>query len=337
LQFDDAGVLGSADEFTYLEDDGELRCEGGFYSFGPVHALSGDIRLPPGVLDAGPSWSVKKRSEDGIRDVTLFETSAITDPGEVDESLVIGCSLATPDPNDEAFGTVYLFSREYFSFLLTRPGTVITGDYQGFVVQHKAVPDDSMVEMYVTQHTNFAIAGRRQYPTVADYGNGRAVMFWGVANTPPSASSPPTTGIALWVDETTFSLMYRKPDGSVIDTGGNSGAGAVTSGATTVTVCASSVIPDNSIAQVEVLIRGRETTTGELASSKFILQAKRVSGILSLVGSQADLQPFTLGSDAALLSASATLDISANTLRVRATGVTGKDISWSADMRVKIN
>jgi hypothetical protein len=131
--------------------------------------------------------------------------------------------------------------------------------------------------------------------------------------------------------------MYRKPDGSVIDTGGNSGAGAVTSGATTVTVCASSVIPDNSIAQVEVLIRGRETTTGELASSKFILQAKRVSGILSLVGSQADLQPFTLGSDAALLSASATLDISANTLRVRATGVTGKDISWSADMRVKIN
>jgi hypothetical protein len=112
---------------------------------------------------------------------------------------------------------------------------------------------------------------------------------------------------------------------------------AQTIGATTVTVCASDVIPDSSTVTLEVSLQGREATSGDIASTTFLMRARRVAGTLSLVGVETVLVSFALGSDAAINTATAVIDVSANTLRVRATGVAATVIDWAADMKVRIN
>jgi hypothetical protein len=111
--------------------------------------------------------------------------------------------------------------------------------------------------------------------------------------------------------------------------------------AASVIVCASDVIPDNSVVELEITLSGRETTSltnfGEIASTTFLMQARRVSGVLTLVNVPVILKTFAQGSDAALAAATATVDVNANSLRLNATGVIGFTIEWFGSMRIWIN
>lgn len=116
---------------------------------------------------------------------------------------------------------------------------------------------------------------------------------------------------------------------------------AQTVNAVSTVVCATGIIPDNSTVQMDVFLQGRETTSltnlGEIASTRFSVQARRVSGVLTLVNTPVIIVSFAQGSDAALAGATATVDINANTIRVSATGVVGFTIEWFASIRPFIN
>jgi len=128
----------------------------------------------------------------------------------------LGASTENPnDPTLKRFEVGNIFAGRYIQFLLLDPTTIINGDYQGLVMQQKDPGAGSLVEVYVTQHTNFAIAARRQYPTIDDYGGGRGIMFFGEANVVPTGPSP-VAGIQLYVDPDDSTLKYRKPDGTTV-------------------------------------------------------------------------------------------------------------------------
>lgn len=116
---------------------------------------------------------------------------------------------------------------------------------------------------------------------------------------------------------------------------------ATTVNASVVTVTATDVIPDGTTVTLDIFLQGRETTSltnfGEIASTHFIVQATRIAGVLSLVGTPTVVVSFAQGSNAALAGASAAVDVSANTLRLRATGVVGFTLEWFGDMRPRIN
>jgi hypothetical protein len=173
----------------------------------------------------------------------------------------------------------------------------------------------------------------------------------------PNAATPPTV-----IPGATEVLVYNqtgalKASGgnSVLTTiaptgGGSNAAGTLfskpidwkagtvqTVGATVATVTQTDVIPDNSSVTLEVYLQGRETTTGDIASTMFLMRARRVAGVLTLVNVETVLETFATGSDAALVAATAVIDVSANTLRLRVTGVAATTIEWDGDMRVRIN
>ena len=110
-----------------------------------------------------------------------------------------------------------------------------------------------------------------------------------------------------------------------------------TTGAVTVTVCSSDVIPDSTSVMVDCSLEGRSAVSGEMASSRFCFQAKRVAGVLTMTGAQVDIVTFASGSDAALAGCTATVDSNTNQLRLRVTGVAANTIDWFGDMRVRIN
>lgn len=115
------------------------------------------------------------------------------------------------------------------------------------------------------------------------------------------------------------------------------GVVSTTDAATAATVCASDTIPDSTAVLIEVHLVGRNTSTGGIASTQFVVPAKRVSGTLTVVGSIASLLPFAAGSDAALASCAAAIDVSSNTLRLRVNGVVATTIEWLGSMRLYIN
>lgn len=110
-----------------------------------------------------------------------------------------------------------------------------------------------------------------------------------------------------------------------------------TTGATTVTVCQSDVIPDGSVVTVKYVLNGRETTTGDIASANGEMRFKRVAGILTAVGALVQLTTIALGSDAALLAAVVAVDASGTNIRLRATGVAALTVEWFGSLRIYIN
>lgn len=110
-----------------------------------------------------------------------------------------------------------------------------------------------------------------------------------------------------------------------------------TVGAVAATVCATDTIPDGSTVHLKCYLQGRETTTGDIASTVFTHRARRVAGVLTLVGVPTVLQSFAAGSDAAIAGATAAVVLVGNTLALQPTGVAATTIEWFGDMRVRIN
>ena len=110
-----------------------------------------------------------------------------------------------------------------------------------------------------------------------------------------------------------------------------------TDAATQTTVAATDTIPDGSTVLVMVHVLGRNTSNGAVASSIQTVPAKRVSGTLSIVGSQVVILTFAAGSDAALNTSTLTIDASSNTIRARVNGVAATTIDWVARIELLIN
>lgn len=99
-----------------------------------------------------------------------------------------------------------------------------------------------------------------------------------------------------------------------------------TSGATTATV-ATWTVPSGHSVRAKAIVVAREAN-GDSLSGERQATFLDLSGTLSLAGSVDTTLP--LVGTAGLLTAALTLDASANTIRVRATGVAVKEIDWWA-------
>lgn len=109
---------------------------------------------------------------------------------------------------------------------------------------------------------------------------------------------------------------------------------AQTAGAVAVTV-ASALVPTGCGVRAVAHCVGREIATGATHVSGRVAAAKDVAGALSAVGAVADLvAPIA---DAALATAAVTIDISGNTVRLRATGVLATNIEWFGELTLYIN
>ncbi len=109
--------------------------------------------------------------------------------------------------------------------------------------------------------------------------------------------------------------------------GSVSTSGAVTSTASSYTV------PSAVTVRADARITGR-ATTGDSITLEVGALVKNVSGTVSLVGAA-----FAIGvtqADAAITTATATIDVSGNDLRVRVTGVALIDIDWQTHLQLDV-
>lgn len=114
------------------------------------------------------------------------------------------------------------------------------------------------------------------------------------------------------------------------------GVVTTTNAATQTTICSSDTIPDDSVGQFLATYIGRDTGTGDVASSSVSGSFKRVAGTLSVVAS-VNLATFAAESDASLATCTATIDASSNTIRQRVNGVALTDIEWFGTLQLWIN
>lgn len=198
--FDNAGTPTEATD-TSIADGADL-------AFGTDFATEGNIRLPKGIGEATLAWSIKKRNLADTHDLGLLSVYTSVETGE---QFHIGCDPAG-DLDATAFNGGTINTRLYLAALLTSAEVVIAGDYQGWSIQqlHPGHPD---VAFTIAEHTNFAIAGARKYPQLADFGGGRAVFFWGQAKIRPEGS--PTLGALAYCDPIDSNLYYRTPAGAL--------------------------------------------------------------------------------------------------------------------------
>lgn len=108
-----------------------------------------------------------------------------------------------------------------------------------------------------------------------------------------------------------------------------------TTDATVTTLC-SVTISNNSVGELEMHIAGRDNVSGEILHGVRILKFKRVSGTLSAVGSLIDLVAISIDGTN-MLTATWTMDINSNDIRVRVTGVVGRTIHWQGYGKLIIN
>lgn len=112
---------------------------------------------------------------------------------------------------------------------------------------------------------------------------------------------------------------------------------ATTVGAASAILCETDDLPDGAGATFEIHLQGRELATGDVATAVFQHRARRVAGVLSLVGNLTALLGFAAGSDAALAACAAALLVVGQRVRLQATGVVLTNVEWFGDMRIRIN
>lgn len=95
-------------------------------------------------------------------------------------------------------------------------------------------------------------------------------------------------------------------------------------------------VSTNSVGEAEIHVVGRDNVSGEILHGVKIAKFKRVSGTLSVVGSLIDL--VTLSIDGTnMLTATWTIDVSGDDIRVRVTGVVGRTIHWQGYGMIIVN
>lgn len=114
------------------------------------------------------------------------------------------------------------------------------------------------------------------------------------------------------------------------------GAVTTTDAATVTTVVASGTIPDSSVGLVWCSLVGRDTGTGNVASTEAVVSIRRQSGTLTIL-TPVNLLTFVAGSDAGLSTCALTIDASSNTVRMRVQGVASTTIDWLGIMEILSN
>lgn len=99
---------------------------------------------------------------------------------------------------------------------------------------------------------------------------------------------------------------------------------------------ASIEMASNGTVLLEMKLVGKDTSSGEIATNIAAHRAKRVAGVLSLVGSQVNLVTFTSGSDAgggnAMGSCLSRLLISGNNIKLQVRGAGTRTIEWHGEL-----
>ena len=104
----------------------------------------------------------------------------------------------------------------------------------------------------------------------------------------------------------------------------------------TVTTLVSYTISSNSVGEVDFSLTGRDNVSGEIIHGRKVVKFKRVSGTLSVVSSIIDLITTTIDGTN-MLTATWTVDVSGDDIRVRVTGVVGRTIHWQGYGKLIIN
>lgn len=104
----------------------------------------------------------------------------------------------------------------------------------------------------------------------------------------------------------------------------------------TVTTLTSYTVSANSVGEVEFRLTARDNVSGEILQGRKVVKFKRVSGTLSIVSSVIDLITTTIDGTN-MLTASWTLDVSSDDIRVRVTGVVGRTIHWQGIGEIILN
>jgi len=94
-------------------------------------------------------------------------------------------------------------------------------------------------------------------------------------------------------------------------------------------------LQDNSSNYVEIVITGRETTTGDIFVSKKAVAVQKLLVTPILVGAITSLIPDAIS--ASLIGLSASLIIAGNDLQVVATTILGVTVDWQVEMTVFTN
>jgi hypothetical protein len=120
-------------------------------------------------------------------------------------------------------------------------------------------------------------------------------------------------------------------------------SGEVSTSDATFTTIATYTVQDNcSIRITEIFAIGKTTnnTLGETAYAEATHRAKRVGGVLSLIGSIVFITTFNTGSDSAVRASSLQLLISGNNILLQVKGIGGgtpRDIDWYGGFTVTLN
>lgn len=110
---------------------------------------------------------------------------------------------------------------------------------------------------------------------------------------------------------------------------------ATTVGAVSANVVESETIPDGSGITADIVLQGRETTTGEVVGWRGQVEVARVSGVTTIVG--ATLEIVAMRGDAGLVAATISVTISNHKIRITPTGVLLKTIEWMGSVRYFVN
>lgn len=95
----------------------------------------------------------------------------------------------------------------------------------------------------------------------------------------------------------------------------------------TITTAISYTVSTNGVGEFDFTMIGRDNVSGELLHGRKVVKIKRVSGTLSVVSTIIDLITTTIDG-INMATASWTIDISGDDIRVRVTGVVGRTIHW---------
>ena len=96
-------------------------------------------------------------------------------------------------------------------------------------------------------------------------------------------------------------------------------------------------MPGNGTASLQWEVVGRDTTSGEIATSNGTHRAKRVAGTLSMVGNIVTITTFNTGSDSAIRTSAARIEASGDNIILQVRGVSGKTIDWYGKLQALIN
>ena len=108
-----------------------------------------------------------------------------------------------------------------------------------------------------------------------------------------------------------------------------------TSGLVTNAILLSYTIQDNSSNYIEIVITGRETTTGGVFAAKKAVVVQKITTTPTIVGAITSLVPDTLS--ASLIGVSSSLIITTNDIQAVVTTIVGVTIDWQIEMTIYTN